>query len=114
MMHADCYWRDLLTFSWDFKTLHGIGEVKSWLLDTSDIAGAHGFRLEGEPAVGAIGEYSETLEFFFKFETSVAQGRGYVRLVGELDVSRAPKVFRAPRTMSAFLHDYRPRRSTAD
>jgi putative flavoprotein involved in K+ transport len=93
MMHADCYWRDLLTFSWDFKTLHGIGEVKSWLLDTSDIAGAHGFRLEGEPAIGAIGEYSETLEFFFKFETSVAQGRGYVRLVGELDVSGAPKVF---------------------
>ena len=36
MMHADCYWRDLLTFSWDFKTLHGVDEVKSWLVGTFD------------------------------------------------------------------------------
>ena len=31
MMHSDCYWRDLLTFSWDFKTLHGIKPVQVWL-----------------------------------------------------------------------------------
>src|SRR6476646_532461 len=51
MMHADCYWRDLLTFSWDFKTLHGVDEVKSWLFGTFDAVGTHGFRLEGEPTI---------------------------------------------------------------
>jgi cation diffusion facilitator CzcD-associated flavoprotein CzcO len=93
MMHADCYWRDLLTFSWDFKTLHGIDEVKSWLLKAFDLVGAYGFRLEGEPATGAIGEHSETLEFFFRFETRIALGRGYIRLVGDLNFCGTLQVF---------------------
>jgi cation diffusion facilitator CzcD-associated flavoprotein CzcO len=93
MMHADCYWRDLLTFSWDFKTLHGVDEVKSWLIITFDTVGMHGLRLEGEPAIGAIGEHSETLEFFFRFETKIALGRGYVRLVGDINLRGTPKVF---------------------
>ena len=93
MMHADCYWRDLLTFSWDFKTLHGVDEVKSWLSGTFDAVGAHGFRLEGEPTIGAIGEHSKTLEFFFRFETRIALGRGYVRLVGDIASGGTAEVF---------------------
>ena len=83
MMHADCYWRDLLTFSWDFKTLQGIDQVKSWLRKTFDLVGAYAFRLEGEPAIGSIGEHGKTLEFFFRFETKIASGRGHVLLVGD-------------------------------
>jgi hypothetical protein len=93
MMHTDCYWRDLLTFSWDFKTLHGIDEVKSWLFKAFDLVGAYGLRLEGEPAIGAIGEHSEALEFFFRFETRIALGRGYIRLVGDLNFCGTPQVF---------------------
>ena len=93
MMHADCYWRDLLTFGWDFKTSHGVDEVKSWLVGAFDPVGAHGFRLEGEPTVGAIGEHPRTLEFFFRFETKIALGRGYVRLVGDITSGGTPKVF---------------------
>jgi len=33
MMHADGYWRDLLTFGWDFKTLHGVEQVRTWLAE---------------------------------------------------------------------------------
>ena len=93
MMHADCYWRDLLTFNWDFKTCHGVDEVKSWLAGTFDLVGAHGFRLEGEPTIGAIGEHPRTLEFFFRFETKIALGRGYVRLVGDISSGGTPKAF---------------------
>ena len=93
MMHADCYWRDLLTFSWDFKTLQGIDQVKSWLRKTFDLVGAYAFRLEGEPAVGSIGQHSKTLEFFFRFETNIASGRGHVRLVGDLNSSATALVF---------------------
>lgn len=93
MMHADCYWRDLLTFSWDFKTLHGVDAIRSWLTGTFDKVSAHGFRLEGEPTVGAIGEHARTLEFFFRFETEIAFGRGYVRLVGDITPGGVPEVF---------------------
>jgi cation diffusion facilitator CzcD-associated flavoprotein CzcO len=92
MMHADCYWRDLLTFSWDFKTLQGIDQVKSWLRKTFDPVGACAFRLEGEPTIGSIGGHSKTLEFFFRFETKIAFGRGYVRLVGDLNSSATAKI----------------------
>jgi cation diffusion facilitator CzcD-associated flavoprotein CzcO len=93
MMHADCYWRDLLTFGWDFKTLHGVDAIKSWLARTFDKVGALGFRLDGEPAIGAIGEHPRTLEFFFRFETKIALGRGYVRLVGDITSGGRPEVF---------------------
>jgi cation diffusion facilitator CzcD-associated flavoprotein CzcO len=83
MIHADGYWRDLLTFGWEFKTLHGIDRVQAWLGETYDAQPGRGFRLEGQAMVGAIGEHSTTVEFFFRFETSIAHGRGYARLVGQ-------------------------------
>jgi putative flavoprotein involved in K+ transport len=83
MMHADGYWRDLLTFGWEFKTLHGVEKVQRWLSESFDAQAGRDFRLEGEPMIGAMGEHSATLEFFFRFETSIARGRGYARLVGE-------------------------------
>jgi putative flavoprotein involved in K+ transport len=82
MIHADGYWRDLLTFDWEFKTLHRPGKVQSWLSETFDMQEAREFRLEGQPTVGLIGEHT-TLEFFFRFETSIAHGRGFARLVEE-------------------------------
>jgi cation diffusion facilitator CzcD-associated flavoprotein CzcO len=93
MMHVDCYWRDLLTFSWNFTTRHGIDQVRAWLGTIYDPVGAHGFRLEGEPTIGAIGEHARTLEFFFRFETAIALGRGYVRLVGDLSSATTARVF---------------------
>jgi putative flavoprotein involved in K+ transport len=83
MMHADGSWRDLLTFGWEFKTLHGVDKVEAWLSETYDPHAGHDFRLEGQPMIGSIGEHSVTLEFFFRFETSIAYGRGYARLVRE-------------------------------
>ena len=83
MMHADGYWRDLLTFGWKFKMLHGTDAIRSWLREAFDAQPGRDFRLEGEPTIGAIGEHGATLEFFFRFETEIAHGRGYARLVGE-------------------------------
>ena len=81
MFHSDGYWRDLLTFEWLFKVLHGPGEVEAWLQKAFDPRPASNFRLESDPTVGAIGEHPLTLEFFFRFETAIASGRGYARLV---------------------------------
>ncbi|MFZ0524369.1 MAG: NAD(P)/FAD-dependent oxidoreductase [Xanthobacteraceae bacterium] len=81
MFHSDGYWRDLLTFEWLFKVLHGSGEVEAWLRKAFDPKPARNFRLESDPTVGGIGEHPQTLEFFFRFETAIAFGRGYARLV---------------------------------
>ena len=101
MMRADGYWRDLLTFSWDFRTMHGTAEVRAWLSDTFAASPAHGFRLEGEPTVAAIGEHKQTLEFFFTFETALALGRGHVRLVDDAGTSGPPRAFTLLTTMKA-------------
>ena len=81
MMHADGYWRDLLTFGWNFRNLHGIDNIRAWLAEAFDLNAADNFRLEGEPTIGAMGEHDKTLEFFFTFDTGIAHGRGYARLV---------------------------------
>jgi cation diffusion facilitator CzcD-associated flavoprotein CzcO len=93
MMHGDGYWRDLLTFGWNFTTGHGVDEIQAWLAAALDSGMARKFRIEGEPAVGAIGEYGETLEFFFTFETGIANGRGFVRLVPDPASAGGAKVF---------------------
>jgi putative flavoprotein involved in K+ transport len=80
MLHPDGYWRDLLTFSWDFRTLHA-AEVQHWLGAEFASNPAHGFCLEGQPILSAIVDQPVTLEFFFRFETALALGRGHARLV---------------------------------
>jgi cation diffusion facilitator CzcD-associated flavoprotein CzcO len=105
MLHADGYWRDLLTFGWEFKSLHGVDAVRTWLEAVHPSAPAQNFRLEGEPAIGALGEHRRTLEFFFRFETKLALSRGFVRLVGALDAPESLKAFTLLTTMQA-LKDF--------
>jgi putative flavoprotein involved in K+ transport len=93
MMHWDGYWRDLLTFGSDFTTRHGIDEIQGWLASCLNSSAARNFRIEGEVAIGAIGEYRETLEFFFTFETSISNGRGFGRLVPGPDSPDDAKIF---------------------
>ncbi|MFL6796967.1 MAG: flavin-containing monooxygenase [Xanthobacteraceae bacterium] len=92
MIHADGYWRDLLTFGWEFKNFHGVPDIVGWLAHAFATNPACDFHLRGEPVVGAIGDHKETLEFFFTFDTPVAAGHGFVRLVPAA----------APRDLKAF------------
>lgn len=101
MIHPDGYWRDLLTFGWSFKTLHGIEDVEAWLTETFDANRAHDFCLEGEPQIAAFGDYCATLQFFFKFETETALGRGFVRLVESPNAPNDVKAFTILTAMSA-------------
>jgi len=98
MMHADGFWRDLLTFSWTFTTRHGVDAIREWAA-AAPLVKAHRFCLQGEPAVGAIGEHRETLEVFFTFETDLANGRGFVRLVPDLTAPAGARAFTLLTTM---------------
>ena len=73
---TDCYWRDLVTFTWNIKTVEGREGVRDLLSHT--LAGAkprHWRVAEGETATEADG----VLEAWITFETEVARGYGLVR-----------------------------------
>lgn len=70
-----CYWRDLLSFTWNIKTMEGRTAVHAMLDATLEQTKPRAWRLEGE-ATNANG----VVEAHFTFETQVAHGKGIVRL----------------------------------
>lgn len=93
LVHDDGYWRDLLTFGWEFMNRHGRAEIQKWLEQNFEGNPARDFRIEGEPFIGALGEHKETLEFFYTFDTPAASCRGFVRLVPGPDENSGPQAF---------------------
>ena len=73
----ECYWRDLVSFTWNIITLEGQPAIEAMLKDTlADVKPSH-WKIEGE-AKDADG----VIEGWFTFETSVSRGRGILRLKG--------------------------------
>jgi cation diffusion facilitator CzcD-associated flavoprotein CzcO len=84
----DGWWRDLLTFTWDFRTFHGVDQISRALSSTLSVTGARNPRLRDDkpPVLVETGEgsapdaKSRWVQAFFDFETTVAHGYGFVRL----------------------------------
>lgn len=74
----DCYWRDLVTFTWNIKTMEGKDQIGDMLSATLETTKPSNWQIEGE----ASGDAS-LAEGWFTFETGVARGRGHIRLKGE-------------------------------
>lgn len=73
----ECYWRDLVSFTWNIKTLEGKDEIQAMLAATiSDV------RPRFWQIVGEATDESGVLVGWFTFETAVARGKGYLRLKG--------------------------------
>jgi putative flavoprotein involved in K+ transport len=71
----DCYWRDLVSFTWNIKTSEGKKQIVDMLHATLvDVKPSH-WRVEGE----ATGDEAMT-EAWITFETAVSRGRGQIRL----------------------------------
>ena len=71
----DCYWRDLVSFTWNIKTMEGKAQIAEMLKATLDDVRPSNWKLEGE----ATGDEAMT-ECWLTFETAVARGRGQLRL----------------------------------
>ncbi|MER8603991.1 NAD(P)/FAD-dependent oxidoreductase [Mesorhizobium sp. M1233] len=71
----DCYWRDLLTFTWNIKTMEGRAAIRDMLAATLATTRPAQWQLSGE-ATSDEG----TIEAWFSFETSSAWGQGVMRL----------------------------------
>jgi putative flavoprotein involved in K+ transport len=75
LFDTECYWRDLVSFTWTIKTFEGRDEVKAMLSATLAATKPGGFVPLG-PAVEANG----AIESWFAFETEVGRGTGHLRL----------------------------------
>ncbi|TXH82003.1 MAG: NAD(P)/FAD-dependent oxidoreductase [Rhizobium sp.] len=76
MFAEECYWRDLVAFTWNIKTVEGRDQVRDML--QAQLAGTKpsNFRVAaGEEATEADG----VLESWISFETGVGRGYGLIR-----------------------------------
>ena len=71
----ECYWRDLISFTWNIKTLEGKDEIQAMLAATISDVQPGGWQILGEAT-----EENGVTAGWFTFETAVARGKGYLRL----------------------------------
>ncbi len=71
----DCFWRDLVAFTWTLKTFEGRDEVKALLAATLAATKPGKF-----VALGPSKTANGVTEGWFSFETGVGRGTGHVRL----------------------------------
>ncbi|UMA66946.1 NAD(P)/FAD-dependent oxidoreductase (plasmid) [Roseivivax marinus] len=77
MFLEDCYWRDLVTFTWNLKTVEGKDEVEDMLRHQLDTTKPRNWQLaEGEIPSEEDGVTTAWIEF----ETDLARGYGLLRL----------------------------------
>jgi len=77
MFQSDCYWRDLVSFTWNIRTMEGPDQVRDMLRAQLGHIKPSGWALaDREPA----GEDGGIITAWITFETAVARGYGMVRL----------------------------------
>ena len=79
MFDQECYWRDLVTFTWNLKTLESQAEISAMLQAQLPEVQPSNWQIDGEAS-----EAGGVTEGWFTFETAVARGRGQIRLKGDL------------------------------
>jgi putative flavoprotein involved in K+ transport len=79
LFQADCYWRDLVAFTWNIKTMEGKDQIRDMLkARLADTSPSNWKIADGEDASEADG----ITESWIQFETAVARGFGHLRLKG--------------------------------
>jgi putative flavoprotein involved in K+ transport len=73
----DCYWRDLIAFTWNIKTVEGRAAITAMLDEMLPWIQPGGWKITDgeEPA-----ETDGVTEAWISFETAVGRGRGHLRL----------------------------------
>jgi len=80
MFVEDCYWRDLVSFTWNIATCEGQDQIDAMLVaQLAQTAPSHWHLAEGE----AVDEAGGITTAWIRFETAVGRGYGLIRLRGE-------------------------------
>lgn len=75
LFQTECYWRDLVSWTWNIKTVEGHAQVRDLLSQTLERVKPSAWKVEGEAT-----EADGVVEAWFTFETAVARGKGLLRL----------------------------------
>ena len=75
LFDVDCYWRDLVSFTWNIKTMEGKPQVLDMLEARMADVAASNLQVNGEAK-----ENDGIIEAWFTFETKVSRGKGLLRL----------------------------------
>jgi len=79
LFQDECYWRDLVVFTWNIKTLEGRDQIRDMLQSQLALTAPTGFAVStSEDATEKDGELSG----WFRFDTNVARCRGHIRARG--------------------------------
>ena len=70
-----CYWRDLVSFTWNIRTVEGRDEITAMLAATLPHVRPSHFAIKGEAE-----RDGDIISAWFTFETAVARGIGHLRL----------------------------------
>lgn len=73
----ECYWRDLVAFTWNIATMDGRAQIASMLWSQLDAVGEVAISPEGDAKT-----VEDRIEGWFDFGTGAGRGKGYVRLRG--------------------------------
>jgi putative flavoprotein involved in K+ transport len=71
----ECFWRDLVSFTWNIITLEGRAAIEAMLKETVAKVKPSNWKIEGEAK-----KIDGVIEGWFTFETADARGRGILRL----------------------------------
>ncbi|MFA7554859.1 MAG: NAD(P)/FAD-dependent oxidoreductase [Spongiibacteraceae bacterium] len=92
---VDCYWKDLLSFTWSYPVFRGKDAIRQGLTDALSIVQASNVRLaEGRqaPRYGRRAGKS-VVEGYFDFDTKLGKGAGFVRLMVDDENLSNPRVW---------------------
>lgn len=78
MFADESYWRDLVSFTWNIKTVEGKDEIRAMLDSRNADVQPSNFQIEGE-----ANEADGVTDGWFTFETGVSRGKGQIRLLGD-------------------------------
>ncbi|MDI7862073.1 NAD(P)/FAD-dependent oxidoreductase [Rhizobiaceae bacterium n13] len=77
LFQGDCYWRDLVAFTWNIKTMEGHDQIRDML--TNQLAKIKPAQFRQDQKEVASGDDGMT-DGWFEFETEVGRGYGHIRL----------------------------------
>ena len=75
LFDGECYWRDLIAFTWTIRTLEGQDAIRAMVAARAAEIAASNWAVDGEAKINEFG-----VEGWIRFETAVARGKGYLRL----------------------------------
>ncbi|MDX6337005.1 MAG: putative flavoprotein involved in transport, partial [Streptosporangiaceae bacterium] len=113
----DCFWRDLVTFTWNIKTLEGRDAISAMLAETLPSVQPAGWAItRGEQPADAGG----VVEAWIDFETAAGRGHGHLRLrdglcwtlLTTLDELKGHEEPRGPGRPKGVEHGANPARTT--